>query len=148
MTFYWMVCPMIVAGAGSCHSGMSYLGLIVDWITCIAFALMAAGLSMHIARKDFVKRTRFWITTTIVFGLAFLLVSLGTLVHSASHHGHAIEIGFPVVYLYEYAGDSFNALNFVTDLMVCFVAALLCVASFFKGDHDQTLQRASSKKSQ
>jgi hypothetical protein len=132
MTFYWMVCPMITAGAGACHSGISALGLIVDFIVCMVFAIAAASLSMHFARKDFVKRTLFWISTSVVFSLTFLLASLATALHSASHHGRGIEIGFPVVYLYEYAGDSLDALNLVIDLVICFVAAFLCVASFFK----------------
>jgi hypothetical protein len=136
MTFYWMVCPMITAGAGACHRGISALGLILDFSVCVVFAIAAAGLSVHFARNDFVKRTLFWISTCVVFSLTFLLASLVTALHSASHHGRAIEIGFPVVYLYEYAGDSFDALNLATDMVICFVAAFLCVAPFFKGTID------------
>jgi len=132
MTFYWMLCPMIAAGAGACQRGISALGLIVDFMVCVACAIVAAILSMHFSRKDFVKRKPFWISTGLVFISAFLLASLVTAFHSASHHGRAVEIGFPLVYLYEYAGDSLHALNLVIDLAVCFVASFLCVALFFK----------------
>jgi hypothetical protein len=132
MTFYWMVCPMIAVGAGACQRGTNALGFIVDLIVCIAFAMVAASLSLHFARKNFVKRGIFWTITSAVFFLTFLLTSLATALHSASRHGRAIEIGFPAVYLYEYAGDSFNALNLATDLLIYFVFAFLCVARFFK----------------
>jgi len=132
MTFYWMLCPMITVGAGACQRGINAWGLIVDLIACIAFAMVAAGLSLHFARKHFVKRALFWTITSAVFFLTVLLASLVTALHSASRHGRAIEIGFPAVYLYEYAGESFNALNLATDLLICFVFAFLCVARFFK----------------
>jgi hypothetical protein len=140
MTFYWMVCPMIAAGAGACQSGIRALGFIVDLMVCIAFAMVAAGLSVHFARKHFVKRALFWMSTSVVFALTFLLASLVTALHSASHHGRAIEIGFPAVYLYEYAGDSLDALNLATDLVICFVVAFLCVASFYRGTMDGTVK--------
>ena len=130
MTFYWMVCPMIVAGAGACQRELNALGLAVDLIACVAFAMVAACLSMQLAQKNFVKRALFWTITSAVFSLTFLLTSLATALHSASHRGRGIGIGFPAVYLYEYAGDSFNALNLATDLVICFVAAFLCVAGF------------------
>jgi hypothetical protein len=136
MTFYWMVCPMIASGAGACQRGISAFGFIVDLIVCIALAMVAASLSMHFARKDFVKRALFWISVSVVFSFTFLLASLVTAFHSASHHARAIEIGFPAVYLYEYAGDSLDALNLATDLVICFVAAFLCVASFFRKKMD------------
>jgi hypothetical protein len=132
MTFYWMVCPMIAVGAGACQRGINAWGTIVDLIVCIAFAMVAASLSLHFARKNFVKRTLFWTITSAVLFLTFLLTSLATALHSASHHGRAVQIGFPAVYLYEYAGDSFNALNLATDLLICFAFAFLCVARFFK----------------
>jgi len=138
MTVYRMVCPMIVAGAGACHRELSALGFAVDLIGCIAFATVAAYLSAHLARKHFVRRALFWTLTGVVFSATFVLASLVTALHSAAHRGRAIEIGFPAVYLYEYAGDSFNAINFATDLVVCFVAAFLCVASFFGGTADRS----------
>jgi len=136
MTFYWMLCPMIAAGAGACQRGISASGLIVDFVVCVACAIGAAILWMHFAQKHFVKRTLFWICTGIVFTLTFLLASLATALHSASHHGRAVEIGFPLVYLYEYAGESLHALNLAIDLMICFVAAFLCVAPFFNRKSD------------
>jgi hypothetical protein len=132
MTFYRMVCPMIVAAAGACETELSALGFTVDLIGCLAFAMIAAIVSMHCARRSFVKRALFWTITGTVGILIFLLISLVTALHSASHHGHAIEIGFPAVYLYEYAGDSFNALNLATDLVVWFVVAFLGVAQLFR----------------
>jgi hypothetical protein len=132
MTFYWTVCPMIAVGAEACQRGTNALGFIVDFIVCIAFAMVAASLTLRLARKNFVKRTLFWTIMSAVFFLTFLLTSLATALHSASRHGRAVEIGFPAVYLYEYAGDSFNALNLATDLLICFVFAFLCVARFFK----------------
>ena len=133
MTFYRKVCPMVVvAGAGACQAEISALGIAVDLIGCIALAMVSACLSMHLARKHFVRRPRFWIITSAVFSLTFLLLSLATALHTASHHRRALEIGFPAVYLYEYAGDSFNAINLAADLVICFVAAFLCVAAFFK----------------
>jgi hypothetical protein len=132
MTVYWMVCPMIVAGAGKCERGLSAIGLAVDLIGCIALAMVAASLSEHLAQKRLVKRALFWAITGAVFSLTFLLTSLVTALHSASHHGRAIEIGFPAVFLYEYAGDSLNALNLATDLIVCFAAAFICVALSFR----------------
>jgi hypothetical protein len=137
MTSYWMSCPMIAAAGGACHSRMSALGLMVDLITCVAFAFAAASLSLHFARADFVKRRAFWMVTFGAFVAAFLIGSGVTAFHSASHHGRAVEIGFPVAYLREYAGESWNAPNLVTDLVICFAAAFLCVAPFFrvKGAH-------------
>ena len=132
ITFYWMVCPMIVAGAGACQRELSAPGFAADLIGCIAFAMAAAYLSIHLARKHFVRRALFWSITGMVFFLTFLLSSLAMALHSAAHRGRAIEIGFPTVYLYEYAGDSFNAINLATDLVVCFVAAFFCVAAFFR----------------
>jgi hypothetical protein len=131
MTGYWMVCPMIAVGSAACQSGMSALGLIVDALFCVALACVAARIAIHVARLDCVKRKRFWVITSLVFVLAFPLVSLVTALHSASHHGRAIEIGFPAVYLYEYAGDSFRALNFIVDLVLCYALSLLCVAVLF-----------------
>jgi len=128
MIVYWMVCPMMAARSAACQSGMSGLGLIVDALFCIAWASVAAGIAIHVARLDCVKRRRFWMITSAVFVPAFLLVSLVTAWHSASHRGRAMEIGFPAVYLYEYAGDSFRALNFMVDLVLCYVVSLLCVA--------------------
>jgi uncharacterized membrane protein (DUF485 family) len=132
MTLYRMVCPMIVAGAGACQKELSALGFTVDLIGCIAFAIVAAYLAAHLARKHFIRRGLFWAITGAVFALTFLLTSLASALHSASHRGRAIEIGFPAVYLYEYAGDSFNAINLATDLVICLVAALFCVAAFFR----------------
>jgi hypothetical protein len=132
MTFYRKVCPMVVVGAGACQAEISALGIAVDLIGCIALAMVSACLSMHFARKHFVRRPRFWIITSAVFSLTFLLLSLATALHSASHHRRALEMGFPAVYLYEYAGESFNAINLAADLVTCFVAAFLCVAAFFK----------------
>ena len=132
ITFYWMVCPMIAAGAGACQRELSALGFAADLVGCIAFAMGAAYLSMHLACKRFVRRAPFWTVTGAVFSLTFILSSLATALHSPSHRGRAIEIGFPAVYLYEYAGDSFNAINLATDLVVCFVAAFFCVAGFFR----------------
>jgi len=132
MPFYRMVCPMIVAGAGACQKKLSASGFAIDLIGCLAFAMLAASVSMRFARRDFVKRARFWTITGAVGTFTFLLSSLATALHSASHHGRALEMGFPAVYLYEYAGDSFNAANLATDLVICFVAAFLAVAMFFK----------------
>jgi hypothetical protein len=121
-----------MAVAGACQAEISALGIAVDLIGCIALAMVSASLSMHLAGKHFVRRPRFWIITSAVFSLTLLLLSLATALHSASHHRRALEIGFPAVYLYEYAGDSFNAINLAADLMMCFVAAFLCVAAYFK----------------
>jgi hypothetical protein len=132
MTAYWMVCPMIVAGAGTCQRGLSALGLAVDLIGCIALAMLAASLSEHLTRKRLVKGALFWAITGAAFSLTFLLTSLLSALHSASHHGRAVAIGFPAVYLYEYAGDSLNGLNLATDLVICFAAAFICVALSFR----------------
>jgi len=132
MTSYWMSCPMIAAAGRACHSGISALGLTVDVITCIAFAIVAASLSLHFARRDFVKRKLFWMITGAVFAAAFVLGSLLTAFHSA-HHGRAVEMGYPAVYLREYAGESLSAANLAVDLGLCFVAAFLFVAMFFRG---------------
>jgi hypothetical protein len=128
MIAYRMVCPMIAAGSAACQSGISALGLIVDALFCGVLACVAAGIAIHVARLDCVRRKRFWMITSAVFVLAFPLASLFTALHSASHRGRAIEIGFPAVYLYEYAGDSFRALNFIVDLVLCYALSLLCVA--------------------
>jgi hypothetical protein len=134
MTAYWMSCPMIAAAGGAaCHAETSVFGLAVDFITCIAFAIVAASLSLHFAGRDFVKRKAFWMIAGAVFAVAFLLGSLLTAFHSASHHGRAVEIGYPAVYLREYAGESLNAPNLAVDLGLCFVAAFLLVAPFFRG---------------
>jgi uncharacterized membrane protein YhaH (DUF805 family) len=130
LTFYWMVCPMSAAAAAACRSGTSVLGLIVDCIVCMVCALAAAMVSIHIAGKRFVRRKRFWIITGVVFAATFLLSSLITAFLSAHHHGRGLEIGFPTVYLYEYAGDSLNAVNLAVDLGVCLTVALLCAAAF------------------
>jgi hypothetical protein len=132
MTSYWMSCPMIAAAGGACHTETSVLGLAVDFITCIAFAIVAASLSLHFAHRDFVQRKAFWMITGAVFAAAFLLGSLLTAFHSA-HHGRAVEIGYPAVYLREYAGESLNAPNLAADLGFCFVVAFLLVAPFFRG---------------
>ncbi len=136
MTFYWMVCPMIAAGSGACRSGISVPGFAVDALFCIACAGVAAGIAIHVAKLACVKRKRFWMITSLVFVLAFLLVSLATALHSASHHGRALAMGFPAVYLYEYAGDSFNTLNFVVDLVLFYAASLLGVALLFGAGRD------------
>jgi phosphatidylserine synthase len=132
MTSHWMSCPMIVAAGGACHTGTSVLGLVVDFTTCVAFAMIAASLLLRFAHRDFVKRKVFWMITGVVFAAAFLLGSLLTAFHSA-HHGRVVEIGFPVVYLREYAGEALNAPNLAVDLALCFVAAFLFVAPFFRG---------------
>jgi hypothetical protein len=130
MTFHWMICPMSAAGAGACRSGTSTLGLVVDWIACVAGALAAAAWSTHLAGREFAKTRTFWIRTAVALVLIFVLTSAITLLQSAAHHGRAIEMGFPAVYLREYAGDSWNATNLIMDLAVCFAAALWCVATF------------------
>jgi hypothetical protein len=132
MTSYWMSCPMIAAAGGACQAGISALGLTVDVITCVAFAIVAASLSLHFACRDFVKRKAFWMISGVAFSAAFLLGSLLTAFHSA-HHGRAVEIGYPAVYLREYAGESLNAPNLAVDLGFCFVAAFFLVAPFFRG---------------
>ncbi len=129
---YRMVCPMIVAAAGTCQQEMNALGFVVDLIGCLAFAVFAASVSVRFARRDFIKRARFWMIMGAVGTLTFLLASLASALHSASHHGRALEMGFPAVFLYEYAGESFNAFNLATDLVICFVAAFLAVAMFFR----------------
>jgi hypothetical protein len=130
LTFRWTVCPMSAAGAGGCRSGTSVLGLVVDGMVCIACAFAAAALASHIAGKNYVRRRRFWMVTSVVFALAFLLASLTTALHSAAHHGRALEMGYPAVFLYEYSGDSFNGLNLAIDLALFYAAALVCVAAF------------------
>jgi hypothetical protein len=95
------------------------------------FAIVAAGLMLHFAQKDFVKRKTFWMIAAIVFVAVFLLGSLLTAFHSA-HRGRAVEMGYPAVYLREYAGESWNAPNLAVDLGLCFVAAFLVVAPFFR----------------
>jgi hypothetical protein len=130
MTFHWTVCPMSAAGAGGCRSGTNFPGLIIDAIVCVVCALAAAALTTHIAAKRYVRTRRFWVVTTVVFALAFLLASLITAFQSASHHGHALEMGFPAVYLYEYAGDSLNIPNLAIDLLLFYAGALVCVAAF------------------
>jgi hypothetical protein len=130
VTFHWTVCPMSAAGAGGCRSGTSFLGLIIDGIVCVACAMAGAALAGHIAEKSYVRTRRFWVVTSVVLALTFLLTSLITALRSASHHGRALEMGFPAVYLYEYAGDSLNGVNLVIDLLLFYVAALLCVAAF------------------
>jgi hypothetical protein len=137
MTFYWMVCPMIAAGSGACRSGISMPGLALDALFCIACAGAAAAIAIHVARLACVRRRRFWMITSLVFVPVFLLVSLVTAWHSASHHGRALAMGFPAVYLYEYAGDSFNTLNFVVDLVLCYAASLLAVALLFGTGRDE-----------
>ena len=132
LTFYSMVCPMIAAGAAACQKEVNALGFAVDLIGCVALAVAAAALSMRLARMQFVKRTLFWTITATVFSSVFLITSLATALQSASHRGRALQMGFPAVYLYEYAGDSFNAINLATDLVICFVAAFLWVAAFFR----------------
>jgi hypothetical protein len=136
LTFYWMVCPMSAAAAGACRSGASIFGFIVDFIACMVCAVTAAVASIHIAGKRFVRRMRFWMVTAIVFAATFLLSSLLTAFLSAHHHGRGLAIGFPTVYLYEYAGDSLNAMNLAVDLGFCLTVALLCAAAFSreKGD--------------
>ena len=49
-----------------------------------------------------------------------------------------LEIGFPAVFLLEYAGESWNAMNLAMDLVICFAAALLCVAVFSTEKTDQS----------
>ena len=139
LTFYWMVCPMSAAGAGACGSGMSIAGLVVDGALCMACALAAAAISTHISRRKFAKTKAFWIKTIVVFTLTFLFTSVITLLQSASHRSRAIEIGFPAVFLREYAGESWNAMNLAMDLVICFAAALLCVAVFSTEKTDQSL---------
>ena len=131
LTFYWMVCQMSAAGAGACGSRMSVAGLVVDGALCLACALAAAAISTHISRRKFAK-------TKVVFALTFLITSLITLLQSASR-GRAIEIGFPAVFLREYAGESWNAMNLAMDLVICLAAALLCVAVFSTEKTDQSI---------
>ncbi len=131
MTFYWMVCPMISAGTGACRQGISALGLIVDLITCIVFAIIAASVTMYFAEKDLIKRRSFWISTGIAFVLIFLLASVVTAFFPSPRHGRALEMGFPAVFLREYAGESWSLFNLSTDLVICFVVAFLLVAWFF-----------------
>jgi hypothetical protein len=138
LTFYWMVCPMSAAGAGACGSGMSVAGLVVDGAFCMACALAAAAISTHISRKKFAKTKAFWISTMVVFALTFLFTSVITLLQSASHRSRAVELGFPAVFLREYAGESWNAMNLAMDLVICFAAALLCVAVFSREKADQS----------
>jgi hypothetical protein len=132
MTFYWMLCPMISAGTGACQQGLSALGLIVDLTTCIVFAILAATGTMYFAENNLIKRKRFWISTGIVFALIFLLASVVTVLFPSPHHGRALEVGFPVVYLREYVGESWSLLNLALDLLIGFVVAFLVVAWFFK----------------
>ena len=136
LTFYWMICPMSAVAAGACRSGTSVFGLIVDGIASLVCAMAAAAVSVHIAGKRFVRRMRFWMVTVIVFAAALLLTSLITAFLSAHHHGRGLEIGYPAVYLHEYAGDSLNAVNLAVDLGFCLAVALLCAAAFSreKGD--------------
>ena len=129
LTFYWMICPMSAAGAGACGSGIRIAGLVVDAVSCMACALAAAAISAHIAGRKFAKTRTFWTRTVVVFALTFLVTSVISLLQSASH-GRVIEMGYPVVYLREYAGESWNAMNLALDLAICFAAALLCVAAF------------------
>ena len=138
LTFYWMVCPMSAAGAGACGSRMSVAGLVVDGALCLACALAAAAISTHISRRKFAKTKAFWIKKVVVFALTFLITSLITLLQSASR-GRAIEIGFPAVFLREYAGESWNAMNLAMDLVICLAAALLCVAVFSTEKTDQSI---------
>lgn len=128
MTAYWMVCPMVASRAAACESGIGVPGLILDAIFCVASACLVAGIAGRVARLNCLRRGRFWAITSLVFVCAFLLISLLTALHAASTHGRGIRIGFPVVYLYEYAGESFSALNFIVDLVLCYVVSLLCVA--------------------
>jgi hypothetical protein len=125
---YWMVCPMIASHSAACQSGISVLGLIGDALFCVALACVAAGVALRISQLDCVRRRRFWTITSLVFVSAFLLISFLTAWHSASLHGRGIRMGFPAVYLYEYAGDSFSTLNFLVDLVLCFAVSLLGVA--------------------
>jgi hypothetical protein len=136
LTFYWMVCPMSAAAAGACRSGTYLFGLFVDCIACMVCAAAAAAVSIHIAGRRFVRRMRFWIVTAIVFATLFLLGSLVSAFLSAHHHGRGVAIGFPAVYLYEYAGESLNAVNLAVDLGIYLAVALLCAAAFSteKGD--------------
>jgi hypothetical protein len=110
----------------------------------MACALAAAAISTQIAGRKFVRTRAFWITTVVVFALTFLLTSAITLLHSASHHGRAhqgrvIEMGYPAVYLREYAGESWNAMNLALDLAICFAVALLCVAVLSGKKTDQSI---------
>ncbi len=138
LTFYWMICPMSATGAGACGSGMSIAGLVVDGVLCMACALAAAAISSHIAGRKFAKTRTFWIWTVVVFVLTFLFTSVITLLQSASRRGRAIELGYPAVYLREYAGESWNAMNLALDLGMCFAAALLCVAVFSRNNSEQS----------
>jgi hypothetical protein len=140
MTFYWMVCPMISAGAGACQQGISALGLIVDLTTCVVFAIIAATVTMYFAEKNLIKRKQFWISTGITFALIFLLASVVTALFPSPRHGRALEVGFPVVYLREYAGESWSLLNLAVDLVICFVVSFVIVALFFMDKTDGSMK--------
>ena len=131
MTFYWKVCPMISTGGSACPSGMSALGLVSDLLVCSALSLVSALLAMHVWRKDFITSKLFWLSIGLVVALTFLLASVVTALHSRSHHGREINIGFPLVYLSMHGIESFDALNLAVDLFLYFIASFLCVASFF-----------------
>jgi hypothetical protein len=144
LTFYWMVCPMSAGGAGACSSGMSIAGLVVDTALCMACALAAAAISARIARKKFARTRAFWIKTLVVFALTSLFASVIPLLQSAAH-GRAIELGFPAVFLREYAGESWNAVNLAMDLVFWFAAALLCAAVFSRDKTDTSTSAATGK---
>ena len=130
MTFYWMVCPMMSAGTGACHQGLSTLGLVVDLITCMAFSVIAAAAAMYFALKDFARAKGVWIATVAAAAFLFVLSSALGVLMSGPHRGRALELGMPVTYLREYAGESWNWLNLAVDLILCLLTAFLVVAPF------------------
>jgi hypothetical protein len=89
ITFYWMVCPMIVAGAGACQRELGAMGLAADLMGCIAFAMGAAYLSTQLACKHFVRRALFWTITGAVFSLTFLLSSLAAALSTSMRAIHS-----------------------------------------------------------
>jgi hypothetical protein len=132
MTFFWKVCPMISAGADGCRQAIAALGLVVDLIVCCAVAMIGAMLCAHFVQQDYVKSSRFWVITGLAFAFIFLLTSSVSAMQSVSR-GRPIEIGFPLVYLREYVGESWNVLNLAADGALCFILAFPAVAAFFRG---------------
>jgi hypothetical protein len=130
-TFYWKVCPMISTVGPACQSGIRASGLVIDLLVCSAVSMVSALLAIHFWRKDFITSKLFWLSMGFVFALTFLLASVVTALHSGSHHGRAINMGFPLVYLFMHGIESFDALNLAMDLAICFIASFLGVASVF-----------------
>jgi hypothetical protein len=132
MTFLWKVCPMISAGGDACHQEIAAVGLVVDLIVCCAVAIFVAILCAHFVQQDYVKRSRFWVVAGFTFAVIFLITSSVSAWHSVSP-GRSIEFGFPLVYLREYAGESWNVLNLAGDAALCFLIAFPVAAAFFRG---------------